>query len=311
MLNRPSEDQGTVGTQTLVLVLGLLGFAAAYFGLRYNTNLTQESERFANTARFEIWVLLVGAGSAFSAIALALLWRSWAGLRRRYSALGPWWEPLLLILTWSLFIALPLVIRRTTTSVQDPPLDYYEWRVAAQLVLNLAVMIPAILSFRLITLAASRPRPWNAHTPTPEVELLSDHRFLQGELRSLLAIVGGVVTLRVLENGAFIQAVNFFQPEQESVPAEVLYPYGALLAAAIAILYIPAFSALQRYGHDVEEHLCPLPPVADPTFITICDKRSRLEAMLGLDASAKKNLESGVLILTPLIGSILTTFLPG
>ena len=40
-----------------------------------------------------------------------------------------------------------------------------------------------------------------------------------------------------------------------------------------------------------------------------CSKRDKLKSMLGLDASAKANLESGVLILTPLIGGAITTFL--
>ncbi len=71
---------------------------------------------------------------------------------------------LLIILARSLFIVLP--------NVQGPPLDYYEWRVTAQLVINLAVMVPAILSLQLITIDVwgpllgsvgddgDRPLPW-------------------------------------------------------------------------------------------------------------------------------------------------------
>jgi H+/Cl- antiporter ClcA len=129
---------------------------------------------------------------------------------------------------------------------------------------------------------------------------------MQTKLRALLAIIGGLASILVLETGALFNAVNMVS--SRPVPKPLIYVFGSLLAVGVGVVYLPAFCAQQRCGERIIDSLCRLPPVDDDQFMNACEKRAKLKSILGLDASFTGNLESGLVLLTPLIGSVFTTF---
>ena len=292
--------------QAQAILLGLLGFLVGYLGLRFATGATPTSRMFADTPRYQVWALVVGAGTAYVGFIALPLWDWNAAIRRRFVDGRGQRRAMVVALCWSASIAAPLAFQSLTgPKVIRSPVDHYTVRMAVLLLINLVAIFPAVLDFQLVQQAAGRMT--GADGDTDEAGQMSDHLFLQSMLRGLLAVLGGLVTVAVLELGALINAINAFRPGEE-VPSEIIFVAASLFAAGLAVLYLPAFSALQHAGQHLVDMLSPLPSVGDDAFVVACDKRDRLRSMLGIDTSAKANLESGVLTLTPLIGGAVTTF---
>ncbi|MDP8972489.1 MAG: hypothetical protein M3N45_04770 [Actinomycetota bacterium] len=174
------------------------------------------------------------------------LWEWHATLRRRFGHLGGQSRALVVALCWSAAIAVPIALRLFTVSaLSKSPLDYHRERMGVLLLVSLVVAFPAVLNFQLVQHAADALS--FTDSATSEASRISNYLFLQNQLRGLLAILGGLVTVGVIEQGALLNALNALP--DENAPGELIFVFASLLAAGLAVLYLPTFSALQRAGH--------------------------------------------------------------
>lgn len=219
---------------------------------------------------------------------------------------------LALAITLSVVFPLPTLLYLRQTGIRMP-LDHFVLRMGLGYPLLLVVAVPSTMGMMLLRLVASIDDP-DGNSPDEKTRL-DVQMELQAFLRRFLAVVGGLLTLGILGVGALFQAYNAYnaanRPQIEQTPTELLLVLGGIWAGVVAGLYIPAQAAIERRGRAIVDGLCPFPAVASPAFAGDLDRRERLGGALGLGGTARSRLEDGVLILSPLIGGILSSFIGG
>lgn len=128
--------------------------------------------------------------------------------------------------------------------------------------------------------------------------LLALRRLLAG----LLAALGSQVTLATLALGAAPQ-VSAYQP------AAVLV-FGAAWSVVIAIAYAPAAGALRAASVRLCRATLPLAGIEPSDLPARADARHQLEQALGVEHNPVTDIQSGILILGPVLASAFSLFIP-
>ena len=127
---------------------------------------------------------------------------------------------------------------------------------------------------------------------------------LRRSLAGLLNALGLLVALATLALGAALQLSN----RSESTQVVVL---GAGLSVLVALGYAPAAGALHEGARSLCRTAVPLGDVSFADLSARIEDRHRLELALGVDRGLLADLQSGVIILAPLLASGAAAFLPG
>jgi hypothetical protein len=135
-------------------------------------------------------------------------------------------------------------------------------------------------------------------------------------LQRLLAAVGSLVALSTLALGAALAL-------QQSLPVasahsgpgplapQTVLIFGGAGSALVALAYGPASTALKTRAQILCDELFPLYPSDEAAAIlNQAEDRSKLEQLLGADRSIVADLQTGLVILSPLIASAAAAFLP-
>jgi hypothetical protein len=120
-----------------------------------------------------------------------------------------------------------------------------------------------------------------------------------------LAVVTAIVTSSTLR-AAFIQV---YPARADEFPAVNVLYYGALFATLAAVLNLPLIAAWRSCARGAVDHAYPLPPDGQPSVEWVAT-RARMEALLHLDVSLLRNPLTALTILSPLLTSALTAFIP-
>jgi hypothetical protein len=289
--------------QSGIILLGVLGFFLAYGVLRYRAGATPKSATFSTMPLTQVWELVVSVGSGYCGFVIGLLVKWRRELARRFpSSAGS--SYLLVPFIWCLSMAITLVVVSLSRPrlVRSPPLSYVNVRVGVLLFWAFVVFFFAIADLQLVTSGMQRL------SMLGNMALLDEFKAMQTMLRALLAVLGGLASILVLDTGALFNALNA-SPANSQVPSQQIYIFGSLLVVGLGVLYLPALSAQHRCGEYFVNRLCPLPEMSDDLFLNACDKRKRLEGILDLDAGFFANLESALVLVAPLLGSVFTTFM--
>jgi hypothetical protein len=83
--------------------------------------------------------------------------------------------------------------------------------------------------------------------------------------------LAGMVSLVVVSTGAFRNAVNVIQAN--SMPAQAVLLYGAIFAASLAYIYVPAYFAMQAQGRKLIEELCGSVPGKETSPEVVMERR--------------------------------------
>jgi hypothetical protein len=127
---------------------------------------------------------------------------------------------------------------------------------------------------------------------------------LRRQLSGLLNALGVLVALATLALGAGFQA-------GDPPGTAVVVVYGAAWSLIVALAYAPAAGALRDAARALSRTVVPLTSVTPADLPARLENRHRLEVILGADRSLLSDLQSGVIILAPLLASGATVFLPG
>jgi hypothetical protein len=133
-------------------------------------------------------------------------------------------------------------------------------------------------------------------------------------LQRLLLALGSLVALSTLALGP---SVNLLRKLAESphfrvhqLPPQFVLVFGGLGSLFVALYYAPAATAIQRRGQQLCDDLFPLAEADEAaTILTVADDRRKLEQLLGVDRTVAADLQTGLVILGPLLASAATAFL--
>jgi hypothetical protein len=95
-----------------------------------------------------------------------------------------------------------------------------------------------------------------------------------------------------------------------TLPPQFVLVFGGLGSLLVALFYVPAATALQRWGQRVCHDLFPLEDANEPAAIlSLAENRQQLEQLLGVDHGVVADLQAGLAILGPLLASAAAAFL--
>ena len=131
-------------------------------------------------------------------------------------------------------------------------------------------------------------------------------------LAGLLGALGSQVTLATLALGAAPRvSADQSGADLADQPDAVVLVFGAAWSAAIAIAYAPAAGALRTAARRLCRTTVPLAGIEAGDLPARADERHRLEQALGVEHSPLADVQSGILVLSPLLASAVSLFLPG
>jgi hypothetical protein len=134
-------------------------------------------------------------------------------------------------------------------------------------------------------------------------------------LQRLLAALGALVALWTFTIGAGIVlqralAAGSAQGDVTSAPQQLVLIFGGVGSLLVALFYVPAATALQRRGQNLCEELFSLHEAKEGSAIlSLAEDRHKLEQLLGIDRGVVADLQTGLAILGPLLGSAAAAFL--
>lgn len=183
------------------------------------------------------------------------------------------------------------------------------WRAGDLVAMMLMGGGPALGVMLAVRLAAGGDEL--SSTPGGQVaDLIALRRLLQ----RLLPALGSLVALSTLALGAAM-AMGPEPPAGSGVaalPEEAVTFFGAGGSLLVGLAYLPSATALRNRGQALSDDLFPLRKAEEAAAVLrLAEERQRLEQLLGVDRSAFGELQSGLIILGPLLASADAAFLPG
>jgi hypothetical protein len=306
-VDRVERLEHDLTAQLVATGLAVVGFAFTYTVLTVGSG-GGISGRYAGTSEFTLWLFLSAAQTSFWCLVAWPLWQWCRSLLTAIPAGRPRALAGLSAAAWIVLIAVPIIAFDQREGIRSP-LDAFALRVRLLSAIGLLVAVPAVLGFMALRVTA-QDDSWQHLT---QHAAIARYRHATDRLRGFLAVLGGMVTLAVVVSGARYQAENAFneqfRPDVGTTPTQVLLVLGALLAGVLTLVYLPVRGALDALGHDLLDHYCPVPAVAGDDFRPGLERRREFSELLGLGSSARADLESAIVILSPLLGSLVATFL--
>lgn len=186
------------------------------------------------------------------------------------------------------------------------------WRGPALVIIAVTGAIPAACTILGVLHAARNERSGFATFGERTNRLLELGRLLR---RRLLPAVGSLVALSTLALGAAIELQNSLPSNAASgevTPPEIVLIFGGVGSLVVAVLYAPAASALNLQARNLCHQLINLDDAEDADgVLELGEKRRRLEQLLEVDRGVLADLQTGLIVLGPLIASAAGRLLPG
>ncbi|MFI7696937.1 hypothetical protein ACIBQ6_48255 [Nonomuraea sp. NPDC049655] len=243
---------------------------------------------YRTAPRWEMWAALALALTAASGAVLAYGVQRW----RELTALRPASvREVLRPLGALLLVALLLVVLALALS-PDPLAGWRGWALSAIACLG---ALPAAATMSGIRRSAGALEGG----PGTRVATLISFRRL---LRRLLGAVGLLVALATLALGA----------SPAPSPQGAVLIFGGNGSLLVALAYVPARAALREAATRLCDGLLPLGDADDAaTVVARAEERAKLEQILEVDHNLMTDLQTGLVILGPLLSSAAAALLPG
>jgi hypothetical protein len=190
------------------------------------------------------------------------------------------------------------------------PLAHHSGRILVLYIIAFILLCPGPLSMGLIwqrlrMIELPHTFDWPAIAALT-CELLK----IRERLAQILLALGLTVGALTLATGALRNAVLAYGTQtSRQFPAFESLLGGAVATVLLATFYFPAYFALQRTSQRLADSTYPLTWVDQPDQNWYTD-RTNFITLLKLEVDPVQSFRTGVVILTPLIGSLLATLLP-
>lgn len=127
---------------------------------------------------------------------------------------------------------------------------------------------------------------------------------LKETLQWFLLIAGLIVGGATLTTGALETAIASLNNGASTNPSVILL-YGVFGSAVIALYYLPVYASLYSAGKTLCDKILPMEENTNDLAVWY-DKRTKLEAFLGLNKDWAESLRTGLTLLAPLAGSAIS-----
>lgn len=194
----------------------------------------------------------------------------------------------------SVLVGLNLVIGVSTGTV----------RGVALTVLAIIGGAPAVTAMQGIRAAVVGTRAAEA-TAARRLHGYLDHRLLSSQL---LAALGSLVALTTFALGASMLA---YGGSHDHVDVQVLLVFGGLGTTLVAAVYQVPRTALRQEARLLVDELAPLVATDATTLRQELDARETVERQLGLQSDLMSELQTGILIVSPLLAAASAVLLRG
>lgn len=130
-------------------------------------------------------------------------------------------------------------------------------------------------------------------------------------LQRLLIVAGTVVALTTFTTGTWWLLEHSLHAPYGDRPPQFVLVFGAYGSLLVGVVYVPAWTAVQRRGQRLCNELFPLRGINERRAILDgVGERQKLEQVLGLDRGILTDLQGGMIILAPLLAAAAAAFLP-
>ena len=134
---------------------------------------------------------------------------------------------------------------------------------------------------------------------------------LQRLLQRLLIVAGTVVALTTFTTGTWWLLEHSLHAPYGDRPPQFVLVFGAYGSLLVGVVYVPAWTAVQRRGQRLSNELFPLSGLKERrAILDEVGERQKLEQVLGLDRGILTDLQGGMIILAPLLAAAAAAFLP-
>ena len=127
---------------------------------------------------------------------------------------------------------------------------------------------------------------------------------LQGHLHRSILILGAIVGLATLATGA-LRSWRISEI-RDYYPPELVLVYGGMYTIVVALIYVPVYASLLRFGRKIRDAWLPLPLLNSEAWRDVHAKRRDFEQVLQLSLTSSHGYQAGIAILAPLIGRIIS-----
>jgi hypothetical protein len=166
-------------------------------------------------------------------------------------------------------------------------------------VITILLVLPGLVAILAIRYAANNDDNW---TETGRCRLLLLRR-LRNELRRLLVIFAGLLTLVVIATGMRLRAVLVVEPTLQA-PNEQVILYGLAFGALLAGFYLISAPAIDRRAQALIDEFAPTPDPSSPGLSDDLKRRAELSQFLGA-SEPMRNLPVVLAIALPLVSALI------
>ena len=286
--------------------MGAAGFAFGVAMTRVGVGATPSSAAFAGTATFSVWSAVTGFEVALWAICWVRARTVVRDVRHRLPP-APVWPFVVVLLVLVAAARTALFLYPTIVT----PLHGMAVRQVVLQCVALLAAVPALVGIARIQAwlrgpAAPPSRLSAAGTPG---RMVADLVFARQALLRLLFLLSLMIAAVVVATGALRSAFVAAGLPPADFPAVGVLLFGALLSAALALLFVPVYVDLRDHQRKVRDLLSPVPDDGVPSEGWHAE-RERLTALLGLDSGAVDTVRTVTLLLGPFL-TALATLVPG
>lgn len=279
---------GLVGWPRVVRTLMMLAGAAVAFGVAY-TNPDRQLPQYHS--KWLLWATAAGVLGALSGSTIGSGVARWHDLQRIQRV------PVSRVVP-SLAAFLVLVAGAVVTTQAILGSDF-GWRSMAFVSLVVLGGLPAGA-----TIAGLRIVSMRGLTGTPGEQLAALMR-LRRILVRVLQMMGSLLLMMVL-----VGATAVGWGGSERIPQSTAFAIGAAGTILIALMHVPTATLLRRRCQVYVDEFSDLGHVAKADLITAAEDRIKLEEILGVNRTSVSELQSGLVILGPLLATTIAAVIP-
>ncbi|MFF3371397.1 hypothetical protein ACFYXF_00395 [Streptomyces sp. NPDC002680] len=184
------------------------------------------------------------------------------------------------------------------------------WRGPALVATAFAGLVPAACTMLAVRRAARSPEV------SGDGELADWLLRRRRLLRGLLSAAGVPIALATLALGAAVQLQSDMVDAHRLEAAQAFAPqtvviFGGSCSLVVALFYVPAVGELRQRARELCARLFDLTQVNDgPALLSRIDDRIKSEMLLGADTGLFADLQTGLVVLAPLLASTASLLLP-
>ncbi len=283
------------------ILLGVLGAAVGAAVMLFHAEATPESRSFIMMPGFYVWLFLLILTTSVLALSVPVVLKSLRELKGYFRANGL--EILFSCIIMCLLYVIPLLPKQPEGA---GVLTYQRLKLDILLGLGLIVALLAMIGMWLVSAALRAEFQEVPVDPRP----IGRFQTLRDLLQRFLYVLGLLISLVTLSNGAQRNALIAAGVIQESaVPIANILIWGAYYTAMVALSYIPTYLLLREVGQRICHAYFPVSSITPESLSEWHAGRKGLEALLNMGGGIGQNLQSGIVILSPLLSGIISILL--